>query len=471
MPMPESMRLRVALCVAALGLAGCSANFHSVFRHKPLETEGASITSLDAKQRAILSNEGQDGIRRFCSEPSPDVFSVVAQALAFGGSLEKSADPRSLEAALKATFSSAEQGSTIPRTQTINMLRELMFRTCERFLNGGYSPLELSVQAVRDQRLMISILAVEQLTGAVTAPVVGIGASGSASGGPGADAIVRLDDAGKEKDAADLEVQKAQSDVDQSQQACGAIDDAVKNKADLTAEQKTQQDACNNLKTALASAKERSAKADERDSALRKLATEGGVSALASVSAEKIAEMTRAHGESVEKVSNDVVKIVTGSFNDGSEVMLFCIKALSPDGTTHGVVDQPAAPLPPGLESDPNLRASCMSYLIEKVKLEQESLRAQQEQLKAEQAESSARSQTIAADLFDQVWPQMERTFRDPKAKKRFVEDLKRSLLSTEQSRAECFTTATTRGEYRECFMKLEATRRYDVQHLLTGDK
>jgi hypothetical protein len=459
---------------------------------------------------------GEDNIRRFCSEPSPDVFSVVAQALAFGGSLEKSTDPRSVEAALKAAFSSSEQGTTIPRTQTINMLRELMFRTCERFLNGGYSPLELSVQAVRDQRLMISILAIEQLTGAVTPPVVGIGAAGSTSNGAGADAVVRLDDASKERDSAEEGERSAQAEVDGGKQTCDAIAKAVEDKIDLSADQKTQEETCNKQKTALASAKERSAKAAEHYSDLRKLATEEGGSALTSVSAEKVAEMTRAHAESVEKVGNDVVEIVGKNFNDGSEVMLFCIKALSPEGrkckedcdghgATHdgkeqsnrarrridvppdstdmeqallGDVGSSGDLQPSSLESDPKLRTSCISYLVEKVKLEQESLKTQQEslktqqeKLKAEQAESASQSQLIAADLFDRVWPQMDRTFKDPKAKKRFVEELKSSLPSSEQSRADCFAPAHGREEYRECFMKLEPTQRYDVQHLLTGGK
>ena len=192
-------------CAIALlaGTAACTANHHAVFRQTTLGGSDDRIITVDAKQRSILvAGGGSDSDRRFCAEPSPDVFSVVAQALSAGGSFGQGADPASVEAALNAAFSSSEQGSSIPRTQTINMLRELMYRTCERYLSGGYDALELSVQAIRDQRLMVSILAIEQLTGAVTPRPVLIGASGNASAGASSEAIVRLDEARKARDRA-----------------------------------------------------------------------------------------------------------------------------------------------------------------------------------------------------------------------------------------------------------------------------
>jgi len=126
----QDMAKTFALFAAAtlLALGGCSANHHSIYRHQAMDTP--SLTAVDAKQRVILAAEPSASASvktpRFCAEPSPDVFAVIAQALSAGGSLGQSADPKSLQLAMNAAFSSSEQGATIPRTQTINMLRELI---------------------------------------------------------------------------------------------------------------------------------------------------------------------------------------------------------------------------------------------------------------------------------------------------------------------------------------------------------
>ena len=168
------MKLRVLLAsLLAVSLAACNATSNTSFRQRDISTDRPSAILIDAKQRAILTQAERDTdgnalkISRFCSAPSPDFVSVMAQSLAAGGTFGKTADPQSINAAFNLAYSRAENGTTIAHTQTINMLRELMFRTCERFLSGGYDEMELSIQAVRDQRLMVSILAIEQLTGAV----------------------------------------------------------------------------------------------------------------------------------------------------------------------------------------------------------------------------------------------------------------------------------------------------------------
>lgn len=150
-----NFRQVLSIGVLALGslLAGCSANHKSIYRHESVAS-GSSITLTDAKQRTILSNVRVGGgtsadeaqVRRFCAEPSPDVF---AQSLSAGGTFGQQADPKAIELALNAAFALSEQGSTIARTQTITMLRELMYGTCERHLNGSIASLELPPQAIR----------------------------------------------------------------------------------------------------------------------------------------------------------------------------------------------------------------------------------------------------------------------------------------------------------------------------------
>lgn len=239
----------IAAAIALASLAGCSANHNSIFRLNDLKDAPATVITIDAKQRSILvahrllkdGKPDPNSVRAFCAEPSPDVFSVIAQSLSAGGSFGKSANPASMEAALNLSYGSAEQGSTIPRTQTINMLRELMFRTCERYLSGGYDATELSLQAIRDQRLMVSILAIEQLTGAVTPKPVMISATGSGGAGASGEAIVRLDDARKDRDKAAgafASASTAYEQVNGTDKVCDAIED--KKEDELTDAQKAK---------------------------------------------------------------------------------------------------------------------------------------------------------------------------------------------------------------------------------------
>src|SRR4051794_30462267 len=137
MKISRPFHLGATLC-ALIAVTGCSANHYTVFRKidlgnssrvvsgspDPSGNSSKSLVSIDAKQRTVVFNG-----KRSCAEPSPDVFAVIAQSLSTGGTFSKSANPASLAAAFNVAFGSAEQGSTIPRTQTVNMLRELMYRT------------------------------------------------------------------------------------------------------------------------------------------------------------------------------------------------------------------------------------------------------------------------------------------------------------------------------------------------------
>jgi len=180
-----------------LMLTGC-ANIDSIYRHGHLSKNGQT-EYVDAKQRAIIAApaheyqyklkrdtsgapipDGKGGWKydldkkgnlqiastlrkyKFCSEAAPDVFTIRAASASGNLSSEETGN-------LGAAFglSTAEAGATIERTQVVNMLRESMFRTCERFMNGAIDEDEMSVQTARDQRMMVATLAIEQLTGVV----------------------------------------------------------------------------------------------------------------------------------------------------------------------------------------------------------------------------------------------------------------------------------------------------------------
>lgn len=180
--MPPTLKSFV-IASALISLQGC-ANLNSVYRHNHLSKPGQT-EFVDAKQRAIVAapvevwkevvdpNADKRIINhhktmyRICSEPAPDVFS----AYAFSGSAKAEKSATGVGGQLG--MSSAETAATIQRTQTINLMRESMFRTCERYMNGALDPQQMNIQTARDQRMMVATLAIEQLTGVVkTKPTV-----------------------------------------------------------------------------------------------------------------------------------------------------------------------------------------------------------------------------------------------------------------------------------------------------------
>ncbi|MBX9803511.1 MAG: hypothetical protein K2Y04_12195 [Caulobacteraceae bacterium] len=367
------------------------------------------------------------------------MFSVVAQALSGGGSFGRSADPVAVEAALNAAFSSSEQGSTIPRTQTINMLRELMYRTCERYLGGGYDVLELSVQAIRDQRLMVSILAIEQLTGAVTPRPVLIGASGGASAGASSDAIVRLDEARKARDqavATYTSASTAYDGVNGEAKVCDAIKD--KPESELSDEQKAKVLPCNNARNARASAlADRAAKTAAYDE-LSALARAGGITVATGVSSSGTGGLDRAHTEAVSAVSATVRDIVERNFDDSSEVMMFCLKILSP---SRALVVTPA--------QETSLKSVCVSYLDQSVRTAErrlaEIVRGQDIIVETGEANFTLFWSAERAAALSQQGP-----------REALAERVKQELDPADHAKATCFASAASREVARNCFLALD---------------
>lgn len=165
------MRCKVlATLLVATMLAGC-ADLNSIHRVRTIPDQSqptqpeAMVLTVDAKQRHLLVNpiikdplKPAEAVKwRMCAEAAPDAFSAYAASGALEGN----------KSGGKAGFSGSETAATIERTQTVNLLRESMYRTCERYLSGAIDKTTFIVQAARDQRSMVAVLAVEQLTGAI----------------------------------------------------------------------------------------------------------------------------------------------------------------------------------------------------------------------------------------------------------------------------------------------------------------
>ncbi|HET9640203.1 MAG TPA: hypothetical protein VFP12_13450 [Allosphingosinicella sp.] len=329
--------------------------------------EPVAIT-VDARQRVLLSQldkRSSDPLfRRYCAEPSPDVFTVLGVSGSGSGSLGLGAD-KSVNAALQAAFSSSETGATIARTQTLNMLREMMFRTCERYLSGSIGAAEMPIVAARDQRIMVSILAIEQLTGSITPRALSISSGGSASTGlDPTDLVKAIATARAAVTAADDDVTAKTKKANEADAAAGTCATLRKKKTDtptaVTTEESNKIKACDDADKALAEAKAKRDQAQTHYDALV-AASKGAIgvsSATTSGKLEFAGDSSRP--EAVAHVADTVRYIVQRTF-DQDETQLFCIRTLYDDATSR----------------ETELRDGCREYLLVKVRSEQRMLAAQ----------------------------------------------------------------------------------------------
>lgn len=184
----QRRRLRqLALLLPALvGLQGCASLTHY---NAVRDLDGApGIRSeailMDAKQRGVytITRTEKDGagkvlkaIQSFCAEPSPDALSNLAAQ--FGATVN--VDTRG-GGSINGGFSEGAANIGL-RTTSIQILRDITYRQCEAYANGGISKLGLETLQRRFQSTMVALLSIEQLTGAVRAPAVVLTGNSSAN--------------------------------------------------------------------------------------------------------------------------------------------------------------------------------------------------------------------------------------------------------------------------------------------------
>lgn len=327
--MPDSAGIIRILVVSGVALltAGCVI-------HKEVDfPDGAHILSIDARQRQILSTSvpakyiEKDGtikldaeakVHRFCAEPPPDVFSALA------GSLAASVDTaltgttvQKLGGKLSAAFS--ENAATIERTQVINAVRESMYRTCERFMNGAISREELIIQAARDQRTMVQLLAIEQLTGVYRGRATALTTlAKAATAGLGEDSLKILDAARSRKE--DLQKRLAAADLS---------GDCSKLPGDASAEKKAQCATTEKLRGELAEASAYYAKVEAV------FEQQAGVSASASGALSEYVKSDVSAPNS--EVASTVLGIVEKN-SEFNELQMACVAQLrTPDNQLAGI--------------------------------------------------------------------------------------------------------------------------------------
>ena len=95
-------------------------------------SDGSSMV-MDVKQRVIVSGDGGDkrGNRVICAEPSPDALSAIAAQYSLGSTRASGND---------IALTAAQQETAVNiglRTQSIQLLRDSLYRLCEGYLSGA----------------------------------------------------------------------------------------------------------------------------------------------------------------------------------------------------------------------------------------------------------------------------------------------------------------------------------------------
>lgn len=191
-------------CVA-VALSGCGTSY-SLKEFSPVEG-GPKSAFIDIKQRAVLSAPRADKTLVMCAEPSPDAMSSFASELAL--------DARYKDAvAATLALSQQEAASFVGlRTQTIQLLRDGMYRLCEGYMSSALTSADYAWLSRRYQRNMVALLTIEQLTRVAQVPAIAHASQGLASASRAVTAV-QSDLAELNRTRTKLEEEKTKIDAD-----------------------------------------------------------------------------------------------------------------------------------------------------------------------------------------------------------------------------------------------------------------
>ncbi|MCH7945363.1 MAG: hypothetical protein IIC73_05030 [Armatimonadetes bacterium] len=163
----------VLMVFCGLAVAGCASTIFETF-----DIQGKSL-SLDAKQRIVVSTQKGDTNNPtrniVCAEPSPDALVAISQA---AGAQANIIGKGGGALSFSLTESAASMGI---RTATIQLLRDVLYRACEAYLNGAVNEFGYGLILTSIDDVMITLLAIEGLTKITPAAQVAIGGTASSS--------------------------------------------------------------------------------------------------------------------------------------------------------------------------------------------------------------------------------------------------------------------------------------------------
>lgn len=205
---------------SAIALSACGANFNSIYRTTDSPTTlklRSQVIFTDAKQSAtVVKAEGN--VLQVCAGRSPDVFSALATAIegkAEGNFAQKVA------ASIGGSETNSETASAFGlRTQLTQTQIELLYQLCLNALNGNLSRDQLATELHRYQNTMVTMLAIEQLSGYARSYLITAGTNSSVGSAASIATLAKLaDDAKNEADALEEIAAGAKSDYETKKSA------------------------------------------------------------------------------------------------------------------------------------------------------------------------------------------------------------------------------------------------------------
>lgn len=172
----------------------------------------ASVVHLDIQQRLFIATKAG----KFCAEPSPDALAAYAAAIGISAS-----NPASAAGSL-ALSASSNAASVGLRTQTITVMRDAMYRVCEAYANELVGVAQVPTLFGRSQDLTAVILAVEQLTGPLSAQQVALSTTSDA------DASASLVAVAKQLELATAAVERAEARLEESSAEVTSLENKIK---------------------------------------------------------------------------------------------------------------------------------------------------------------------------------------------------------------------------------------------------
>ena len=154
--------------IAVIGLSGC-ANWNTLYRKPDLshQLSDSLLTDINARLLLVTPNTEEKTTSRIlrnrpktivCAEPSPDALTVYAANF----NANKSA-PESLTLSAGASYNST--GLYVGnRTQTVQLLRDQMYRLCEAYANGIIDSGTYEMMMTRSQRYTVALALIDSAT-------------------------------------------------------------------------------------------------------------------------------------------------------------------------------------------------------------------------------------------------------------------------------------------------------------------
>ncbi len=174
----------VAALVAALALAACAGE-GSIFR--PFDLGQNQSLSVDAQQRVVTNvalPAGQDRSRVVCAEPSPDVAVAIAKSISanLAATVTPPAGGAAVDARAELARSYAQKLTQLgERTNTIQLLRDALYRACEAYANGAITKTTYALMLSRYDSLAVTLALGELAAGAFGRPLATAGVETSAT--------------------------------------------------------------------------------------------------------------------------------------------------------------------------------------------------------------------------------------------------------------------------------------------------